>query len=74
MPAALPPDTEATIAPDGTVSAKQANGTVTPMGKLKLVTAETKLVRGEDGLFRGPDGDLPAVLWTELDGLTARLG
>lgn len=59
-PIVLPPDTEATIAPDGTVSAKQANGTVTPVGKLKLVTAEAKLIRGEDGLFRGPDGDLAA--------------
>ena len=38
---------------DGTISAKQANGTTTPVGKLKLVTPETKLQRGEDGLGQG---------------------
>ncbi|HET6787303.1 MAG TPA: flagellar basal body rod C-terminal domain-containing protein, partial [Aquabacterium sp.] len=43
-----------------TVSAKAANGTITPVGRLKLVTPENKLERGADGLFRSPDGDLPA--------------
>lgn len=60
-PIVMPPDTTPSIAPDGTISAKQANGTTTPVGKLKLVTPETKLQRGEDGLFRAADGaDLPA--------------
>ena len=55
-PIVLPPDTTPSIAPDGTISAKQANGATTPVGKLKLVTPETKLQRGEDGLFRAADG------------------
>lgn len=60
-PITLPANTEPSIAPDGTVSAKQANGKSTTVGKLKLVTPENKLVRGEDGLFRSGDGaDLPA--------------
>jgi flagellar basal-body rod protein FlgF len=43
------------------VSAKQATGKITTLGKLKLVTPETKLTRGEDGLFRSADGvELPA--------------
>lgn len=60
-PIAVPPNTQVSIAQDGTVSAKQTNGTVTPIGKLKLVTPEAKLERGADGLFRNPGGDpLPA--------------
>ncbi len=60
-PITLPANTEPSIATDGTVSAKQANGKSTTVGKLKMVTPENKLVRGEDGLFRSGDGaDLPA--------------
>lgn len=60
-PIVMPPDTVPSIAPDGTISAKQANGLSTPVGKLKLVTPETKLQRGTDGLFRAADGaDLSA--------------
>ncbi|MDE2400259.1 MAG: flagellar basal-body rod protein FlgF [Burkholderiales bacterium] len=59
-PINIPPNTDPSIAPDGTVSARQANGTITSVGKLKLVTPEAKLTRGEDGLFRDPNGDLPA--------------
>jgi len=59
-PITIPQNAQASIAPDGTVSAKEANGKITAIGKLKLVTPETKLTRGEDGLFRNPDGDLPA--------------
>jgi flagellar basal-body rod protein FlgF len=59
-PISVPPNTQVSIAADGTVSSKQANGTVTPVGKLKLVTPENKLERGDDGLFRSTDGDLPA--------------
>jgi flagellar basal-body rod protein FlgF len=59
-PINLPPNTQPSIAPDGTISARGANGTSQPVGRLKLVTPETRLQRGEDGLFRSPDGDLPA--------------
>lgn len=60
-PIVMPPDTAPTIAPDGTISAKQSNGTTTPVGRIKLVTPDTKLQRGEDGLFRAADGnDLPS--------------
>lgn len=59
-PIQIPPNTEASIAPDGTVSAKAANGRLTPVGKLKLVTPEQPLERGTDGLFRAADGELPA--------------
>jgi flagellar basal-body rod protein FlgF len=59
-PITIPQNTQASIAPDGTISAKEANGKITAVGKLKLVTPEEKLTRGEDGLFRNPDGDLPA--------------
>jgi len=59
-PIPIPRNSQASIAPDGTVSAKEASGKITSIGKLKLVTPETKLTRGEDGLFRNPDGDLPA--------------
>lgn len=60
-PIAVPANAEPSIAADGTVSAKQASGKITTLGKLKMVTPETKLTRGEDGLFRSSDGtDLPA--------------
>jgi flagellar basal-body rod protein FlgF len=59
-PIAMPTDAVPSIAPDGTVSAKTANGKVTQVGKLKMVTPENKLIRGEDGLFRAADGaELP---------------
>jgi flagellar basal-body rod protein FlgF len=59
-PISVPPDTEVSIASDGTVSARAGNGTSTPIGKLKLVTPEAPLVRGDDGLFRGAEGPLGA--------------
>src|SRR4051794_30241551 len=52
-PIQVPPNTEVSIGSDGTVSAKDRTGRSTSLGKLKLVTPETKLDRGEDGLFRG---------------------
>lgn len=67
-PISVPPNTDPSIAPDGTVSARQANGTVTSLGKLKLVTPQDKLVRGEDGLFRNPEGDLPADSTARVQG------
>ena len=60
-PIQAPPNTEVSIAPDGTVNAKPLNGRSTAIGKLKLVTPEAPLLRGADGLFRTADGaDLPA--------------
>lgn len=59
-PIVLPPNTEPSIGTDGTISAKQSNGTVTPVGKLKLVTPNAPLTRDDDGLFRSTDGDLSA--------------
>jgi flagellar basal-body rod protein FlgF len=59
-PIQIPPNSEASIAPDGTVSAKAANGRVSAVGKLKLVTPTEPLQRGTDGLFRAANGDLPA--------------
>ena len=59
-PIQVPPDNELSIAGDGTVSARAANGRSTSIGKLKLVTPEATLTRGTDGLFRAADGDLPA--------------
>ena len=59
-PIQVPANTEVSIAGDGTVSARSANGTSASIGKLKLVTPEGPLVRGTDGLFRGADGELSA--------------
>ncbi|WP_298008651.1 flagellar basal-body rod protein FlgF [uncultured Aquabacterium sp.] len=56
-PITVPPETEVSIAPDGTVSAKQANGLITQAGRLKMVIPEEKLKRGDDGLFRTANGD-----------------
>jgi flagellar basal-body rod protein FlgF len=59
-PIVVPPNSEVSIASDGTVTARNASGRTTPVGKLKLVTPEAKLQRGEDGLFRAAEGDLAA--------------
>ena len=60
-PISVPPNVEVSIGGDGTVSAKQANGKLTTLGRLKLVTPEVQLNRGDDGLFRSAGGDaLPA--------------
>ena len=56
-PIQLPPNSEPSIAADGSVSARLPNGTSSVVGKLKLVTPETKLERGGDGLFRSAGGD-----------------
>jgi flagellar basal-body rod protein FlgF len=65
-PITVPDGAIPSIAPDGTVSVRQQGGITTPVGRLKLVTPETKLVRGDDGLFRSPDGDLPADATAQL--------
>lgn len=59
-PIQVPANSEVSIAPDGTVSARGANGRNTAVGRLKLVTPEAPMNRGADGLFRAADGDLPA--------------
>ncbi len=51
-PIQVPRDTQVAIAPDGTVSATDAQGRSISIGKLKLVTPEAPLTRGTDGLFR----------------------
>ena len=59
-PIQVPPETQVSIAADGTVSATAVNGRSTSIGKLKLVTPEAPLGRGTDGLFRAGEGDLSA--------------
>ena len=60
-PISVPANSEVSIAGDGTVSAKTANGRSTSVGRLKLVTPESPaaLSRGPDGLFRA-ESDLSA--------------
>lgn len=60
-PITIPPDTEVSIAKDGTISTvpttNQKNGVVV-VGRLKLTNPpEDQLVRGEDALFRTKDGN-----------------
>ncbi|OHC83914.1 MAG: flagellar basal-body rod protein FlgF [Sideroxydans sp. RIFOXYB12_FULL_59_6] len=60
-PLSIPPDTEITIAKDGTLSTvpttNQKNGVIA-VGRLKLTNPpEEQMVRGEDGLFRMRDGN-----------------
>jgi flagellar basal-body rod protein FlgF len=59
-PIAIPSGSELSIAGDGTVSAKAANGRITNVGRLKLVSPESPaaMARGADGLFRAAEGDL----------------
>ncbi len=59
-PLTVPPQTEVTIAPDGTLSALGAGDdptAVVPVGRLKMVNAEINtLLHGDDGLFRPAAG------------------
>ncbi len=59
-PINVPANSEVSIAGDGTVSAKGANGRSTSVGRLKLVVPESPaaITRGADGLFRAAEGDL----------------
>ncbi len=61
-PIAVPPGGEPSIAGDGTVSARGADGRSRTIGRLKLVTPENpaQFSRGDDGLFRAADGELAA--------------
>jgi flagellar basal-body rod protein FlgF len=56
-PIQLPPDSEPSIASDGTINVRLASGASRVAGRLKLVTPENKLERGDDGLFRAADGE-----------------
>jgi flagellar basal-body rod protein FlgF len=60
----IPPNTEVTIAKDGTISTVPSGQTPTQVvvvGRIKLVNpAENQMVRGDDGLFRTKDGK-PAI-------------
>ncbi|HRP27851.1 MAG TPA: flagellar basal-body rod protein FlgF [Burkholderiaceae bacterium] len=56
-PIQLPPGSEATIAADGSISARLPNGSSSVVGRLKLVTPEAPLARGADGLFRAIGGE-----------------
>jgi flagellar basal-body rod protein FlgF len=60
-PLSIPPDTQVTIAKDGTISTvpttNQKNGVIA-VGRLKLTNPpEDQMVRGDDGLFRTRDGN-----------------
>lgn len=56
-PIQLPPESEPTIAADGSISARLPNGSASVVGRLKLVTPEQPLERGADGLFRANGGE-----------------
>jgi flagellar basal-body rod protein FlgF len=57
----VPPDSEITVASDGTLSVVSRAGTPNQsnaIGRIKLVNPdETQLVRGSDGLFRSRSGE-----------------
>jgi len=60
-PITIPPDTQVSIAKDGTISTVPSTtqkNTVVVVGRLKLTNPpENQLVRGEDALFRTRDGN-----------------
>ncbi len=55
-PIQVPPNSEVSIASDGTVSASTGTAPPETIGKLKLVTPDAQLLRGTDGLFRSAGG------------------
>lgn len=60
-PITLPPEGIPSIAPDGTVSTRDARGVSTVVGRIRLVNpSNEQLERGDDGLFRTRPGQLPA--------------
>ena len=60
-PITIPANARVDVADDGSITATVGSGKPQVVGKLKLVTPETKLERGTDGLFRAADGgDLTA--------------
>lgn len=69
-PIAVPPQSEITLAPDGTISVLGAGDEPSAMaqvGRLKLVNAEIQAMRmGDDGLFYADAGQLAADLEMKL--------
>lgn len=62
-PIDIPPNATIALGIDGTISAKTGDEPSTPVGRIKLATAnaENPVKRGDDGLFRAVNGDaLPA--------------
>jgi flagellar basal-body rod protein FlgF len=59
-PITVPPNSTVQIGGDGTVSAKGQTGRPNVVGRIKLVTPESKLNRSEDSLFRAANGPLQA--------------
>ena len=59
-PIDVPAGRSVNIAADGSLSAADAAGKSSAVGRLKLVTPEGALQRGEDGLFRATAGELAA--------------
>ena len=59
-PINLPPEGRPSIAPDGTISVRDARGVSTAVGRIRLVNPPpAELQRGDDGLFRTKSGDMP---------------
>jgi flagellar basal-body rod protein FlgF len=60
-PITIPPDTEVSVAKDGTISTVPSGSKpsqVVVVGRMKLVNPpENMMVRGDDGLFRSKDGN-----------------
>jgi flagellar basal-body rod protein FlgF len=60
-PITIPPDTEVSVAKDGTISTVPSGSKpsqVVVVGRIKLVNPpENQMVRGDDGLFRTKDGN-----------------
>lgn len=54
-PLTVPPNSEVTIAADGTVNARTPGQPAVQVGRLKMVTPEQPMIRGDDGLFRAGD-------------------
>ena len=55
-PITVPPNIELSIGSDGSLSARQPNGSTASLGRIKLATSEGPLSRGGDGLFRTATG------------------
>ncbi len=55
-PITVPPNSEISVAADGTVNASSAGAPPQAVGKIKLVTPDAPLKRGDDALFRSAGG------------------
>jgi flagellar basal-body rod protein FlgF len=59
-PISVPANAQIDIGADGTLTAKVGDAKAQVLGRLKLVTPESRLARGDDGLFRAPEGNQEA--------------